>query len=132
MVAQAPNGVWWCLTVGLAEVMLGDDMRLPKHVVVCGYDYEVIRVTARTPASILPKDWGETTCGYFETDPIARIWIRSVPKNPAIELDSFVHEILHAVLYGSGAGRFVKREEDLLHTLTPAFIAALKSARLIR
>lgn len=107
-------------------------MRLPKRVDVCGLIYTVIRVTGRTPKSLLPVEWKDTTCGYFVTDPKATIWVRAFPGNPQRELDSFVHELQHAVLDASGAGRFVKREEDFLHTYTPALITTLKSAKVIR
>lgn len=108
-------------------------MRLPKRVNICGQDYSVLRVTPRTPRKALPPEWKDDTDGYWLAAE-KRILVKAYPKNAERELDSLVHELQHAALDASGAGRFLKanREEDFLHTYTPALIATLKAAKVIR
>jgi hypothetical protein len=68
---------------------------------------------------------------YFDSQ-LGKMWIKRL--NPTRDRDAFFHELQHMTLDASGAGRYIRkgREEDFVHTYTPALVCSLVSAKLLR
>lgn len=70
-------------------------------------------------------------------DPHAgRIYLRRyLLRNPDRLVDTLIHELWHALLDGSGVGYWLEKkgvnQEKLIRFLTPAWVALLRSAKLL-
>jgi hypothetical protein len=100
------------------------------------------RVRTVPPGSKGPPDWRPELDGLTDLEG-ACIYVASQLRGERLT-HTIVHEILHAILDASGAGRLLwtlaelqKRddgevEEDFVRMVTPMLITALRSARLLR